>query len=235
MKTAKSGILQALVVLIVLGATFALWYFWPDIMEKRPWPAELPLEGGRNFKSEVLIPAPFFSQADPRWALQPLANTPATLAQEGCAVAAAAMALAYHGADTDPGRLNALLTAHPGGYTERGWIYWEAAALVSGADVRAVYQGPPDFHRLDRELSRGNPVIIRLRLPNGMMHFVLAVGKRGLDYLVWDPMLLQQSEPIPLREVGGVMTGMRIYLKRKPLWARQFILEVPRKQVPISR
>ena len=229
MKASRKGLKRSLGFLIALGAVAFAWYYWPVWMEQRPWPSELPPSGGRDFKKQVLIDVPFFSQADPRWADQQLALTPATLAQEGCAVAAAAMVLASLGAETDPARLNSHLREHPGGFTSQGWIYWEKAALVTNAPVRAVYEGPADFHRLDRELRRGTPVILRLRLPTGLMHFVVAVGKRGKEYLVLDPARLEHMEPAILSELGAVITGMRIYMKRRPLWARQFIVEVPQK------
>jgi hypothetical protein len=36
-------------------------------------------------------------------------------------------------------------------------------------------------------LSRGNPVIVRVRLPSGITHFVVVAGKDGFDYLIADP------------------------------------------------
>src|SRR5207247_10435133 len=53
-----------------------------------------------------------------------------TLGGEGCAVAAAAMVFKFYGIDVDPQQLNWFLTS-VGGYTDRGWLYWDRAAWRS--------------------------------------------------------------------------------------------------------
>ena len=219
----------AIVVAASFGAAvFVLWLNWPDWMEKRPWPVSLPLSGGKFFEKKILLPIVHYSQSDPLWGAERLASTPATLAAEGCAVAAAAMALAAKGALLNPGELNTALKDFPGGFTAQGWIYWEAAAAVAAPGrVRYVYEGPADFSRLDAELLRGNPVIVRLRLPSGQMHFVVAVGKEEFEYLVSDPADVPGSEPRPLSSVGGEITGMRFYLEESPFFNRQFLVKVP--------
>ena len=220
---------MAVVTLLGLcGLVFFFWLKWPHWMEERPWPTSLPLWGGRFFEKKILTPVMHYSQSDPRWGGERLANTPATLAAEGCAVAAAAMALAAKGASLNPGELNGALRDFPGGFTPQGWIYWEAAAAVAAQGrVKYVYEGPPDFSRMDAELLRGNPVIVRLRLTSGQMHFVVAVGKEGFDFLVSDPADGPGAEPRPLSSVGGEITGMRFYLERPPFFNRQFLVPVP--------
>lgn len=145
----------------------------------------IPTSGGLFFPWERLLDVPQFSQGDPRWGNDSLGDTEATLAQEGCAVASAAMVLAFYGADTDPGRLNRALV-QKGGYTERGWIYWEKAAETAQR-VQHVYEDLPSYRLIDMELLRGNPVIVRVRFPSGVTHFVVITGKHGFEYLIRDP------------------------------------------------
>ncbi len=134
-----------------------------------------------------VIPAPHFAQADPRWADAAMGPRAAdTLGAAGCAVASAAMILAGYGIDTDPARLNTFLNASEG-YTERAWLHWHKAAEFARGFAVHAYEGPPSARLIDRNLDLGNPVIVRVRLPSGLTHFVVIAGKQGRDYLVLDP------------------------------------------------
>lgn len=164
---------------------------------------------------ELYIPQ--FRQADARWGTTLLGSTPATFAAEGCAVSSAAMVLASYGMDVDPGRLNAFLTKRPGGYTPEGWIYWEKAAEFDFAFTERLlphYEDLPSYFLIDRNLLAGNPVIARLRYPNGVTHFVVICGKQGYDYLIRDPGRGGQKGVYPLREFGTPIEAIRFY--RRP-------------------
>lgn len=173
-----------LILFLLACVAGALWM--RDWMAKRP----LPMSGGLYFPVAVEIPAPHFLQGDPRWGGDLLAQTPDSLTDVGCAVASAAMALASRGVDTDPGQLNAFLQKTEGGYTPEGWIYWEKAAEIDSQRVGTLlphYEDAPSHFLIDWNLLRGNPVIARVRYPNGITHFVLICGKRGFEYIVRDP------------------------------------------------
>ncbi|MBJ7257988.1 MAG: C39 family peptidase, partial [Chthoniobacterales bacterium] len=98
----------------------------------------LPAQGGLWFPVTILSDVPHFAQNDPRWSWETLGNTPGTLGEEGCAVASAAMVLASYGADLDPGRLNAHLRDN-GGFTDRGWLYWEKACTYPPEVAEHIY------------------------------------------------------------------------------------------------
>lgn len=188
--------------------TVGLWWVggW---MERGP----IPPSGGLYFPSRVVHDVPQMFQADPRWGADRLGATPGTLAAEGCAVACAAMVLASYGAELDPGTLNAFLQEHPRGYTEQGWIWWEDAAEFPPAVAEHVYEDDPSFFLIDWNLLRGNPVIVRLRYPNGITHFVVVVGKEGHDYLIRDPGQGGKKGVYPLREFGSGIEALRFYRK----------------------
>jgi len=166
--------------------------------------------GGLYFVRSVAIAVPAFRQADPRWHSDPLGKTSDTLGATGCAVTSAAMVLKWYGVDTDPQRLNAYLTAHKG-YEGNGYIIWERAAKLSNGNLKKAYEDLPSYWRIDRQLMKGNPVIIRIHFPDGAMHFVVIAGKRGFDYLILDPGAGWNKGLYPLRQITEKIDGLRYY------------------------
>lgn len=195
------------IVLICLSA--ALWLrYWMKI-------GPLAMSGGLYFPKEIVIPGPHFFQAAPQWGTDSLARTGESLAEAGCAVSSAAMALAARGVDTDPGRLNEFLKSN-GGYTPEGWIYWEKAAEFDSkqtAQLLPHYEDQGSFFLIDWNLLKGNPVIARVRYPSGMTHFVLICGKKGFEYLVRDPDKKGQSGISLLSELPPPVEALRFYKK----------------------
>ena len=79
--------------------------------------------------------------------------------------------------------------------------------------MRHAYEDLPTYHLIDRNLARGNPVIVRLRMPSGITHFVVLAGKDGWDYLTRDPGAGASKGLYPLREFGSQIEGLRYYEK----------------------
>jgi len=199
-----------LLLLLVLALCAALAAWTVGWMEKRP----LAPSGGLYIPGEIRLDVPAFLQADPRWGGDPLGPTEDSLAATGCAVTSAAMVLATYGVDTDPGRLNAFLSTTPGGFTPQGWLYWEKAAEVDAsltAKLLPHYEDKPSYFLIDSNLLRGNPVIIRVRYPSGVTHFMVICGKRGWDYLVRDPGSGGSRGVYPLKDFGKPIEALRFY------------------------
>jgi hypothetical protein len=173
---------------------------------------QLAPRGGHYFFHRVELAVPSFHQAESKWRDDPLGGVPenGTLGGEGCAVAAAAMVFKFYGIDVDPQQLNWFLTAADG-YTERGWLYWDRAAWFAPDRVRHVYEDLPSYQLIDSNLSRGNPVIVRVRLESGITHFVVIAGKDGFDYLIADPGAGSARGLYPLRELGSDIEALRFY------------------------
>jgi len=207
MRTVRWTLILALIAALGAGAWWA-----------RGWSAkasQLPPRGGLWFPVPVLNDVPHFAQDDRRWSSDNLGHTPGTLGEEGCAVASAAMVLASYGADLDPGRLNAHLRDN-GGFTERGWLYWEKASDYPPAVAEHIYEDDASHFLIDWNLLRGNPVIVRLRYPNGITHFVVVVGKSGFEYLIRDPGPGYERGVYFLSEFGSPVEALRFYEKLSP-------------------
>jgi hypothetical protein len=200
----KTGLL---VLAGVAGVIFLLsaWYYYVGARK-------IPSAGGLYFFSKLILPVPRFAQDDPRWADDELGPASSTMGEEGCAVSAAAMVLAFYGQDIDPGRLNAFLS-DSGGYTPQGWLYWEKAADYHPGLVRHAYEDLPSYFLIDSNLERGNPVIVRIHLPNGVTHFVVIAGKDGFDYLIQDPASGGVNGVYPLRKLAPEIEALRFYEK----------------------
>jgi hypothetical protein len=191
--------------LVLLVGVLGIYIDWT-------WKGKLSPRGGRYFFHRVELAVPSFRQGDEKWSDDPLGGVEenGTVGGEGCAVAAVAMVFKFYGIETDPQKLNWFLTT-VGGYTDRGWIYWERAAWLAPNQIRHVYEDLPSYQLIDSNLARDNPVIVRLRLRSGVTHFVVIAGKEGFDYLVRDPGAGAVKGFYPLRELGSDIEGLRFY------------------------
>jgi Peptidase_C39 like family len=176
------------------------------------WRRQISPRGGRYFFHRVELAVPSFRQGDEKWNDDPLGGVPenGTIGGEGCAVAAAAMVFKFYGIDVDPQQLNWYLSS-VGGYTDRGWLYWDRAAWFAPDAVRHVYEDLPSYALIDSNIKHGNPVIVRVRLRNGITHFVVIAGKAGFDYLVQDPGAGAAKGLYPLRELHSDIEALRFY------------------------
>jgi Peptidase C39 family len=186
-----------------LVVVLSAWYYYVGARR-------IPSAGGLYFFSRLVLPVQRFAQDDPRWADDELGPASSTMGEEGCAVSSAAMVLAFYGQDVDPGRLNAFLT-NCGGYTPQGWLYWEKAADFHPGLVRHAYEDLPSYFLIDSNLERGNPVIVRIHLANGITHFVVIAGKDGFDYLIQDPASGGVNGVYPLRKLAPEIEALRFY------------------------
>lgn len=195
-------LLAVLVIALVAVASMAAFWACPQ--------AQLPTRGGLYLPRKMELNVPSMRQADPRWGKDLLAGSEGTLAAEGCAVTSAAMVLASYGVDTDPGRLNRFLTEH-GGFEGTGWLIWDKVPTVAPGRCKKVYEDNASFARIDLNLLRGNPVIVRIRFPGGPTHFVVIAGKEGWDYLIRDPGSRASKGMYPLGELVPTIEALRYY------------------------
>jgi len=198
-----------ILVAALAGGAYAAWR-WAEVWTATSTP--LAPSGGLYFPATVLNDVPHFAQADPRWGESRLAGGSTTLGAEGCAVASAAMVLASYGADLDPGKMNQFLQGN-GGFTREGWLYWEKTAEFPPSVAEHIYEDEASHFLIDWNLLRGNPVIVRLRYPNGITHFVVVVGKQGHEYLIRDPGGRYAKGLYFLSDFGSPIEALRFYRK----------------------
>jgi hypothetical protein len=201
----KFGIL-VLLGIVGVAIMFGAWQYYAGVRK-------IPSAGGLYFFSKLVLPVQRFAQDDPKWGDDQLGpEESSTMGEEGCAVSSAAMVLAFYGQDIDPGRLNLFLSNNQG-YTSQGWLYWEKAADYHPGLARHAYEDLPSYLLIDSNLQRGNPVIVRIHLPNGITHFVVIVGKAGFDYLIQDPASGGANGVYPLRKLAPEIEALRFYQK----------------------
>ena len=176
------------------------------------WKRKLSPRGGRYFFHRVELAVPSFRQFDEKWRDDPLGGVEenGTLGGEGCAVAAAAMVFKFYGVETDPQQLNWFLPSVERIHRERLDLLG-SRGVVRARPRPARVRGLPSYQLIDSNLARGNPVIVRVRLPNGITHFVVIAGKDGFDYLVRDPGAGDAKGLYPLRELGSDIEALRFY------------------------
>lgn len=213
-----------LLLLIFVGATYGFYRYFskPPIVAPVAKVADKRIDssGGQYFFKRVEIPVKLFRQSDPRWAKDALAagQSGDTMGSAGCAVCSVAMVLLHYGIDTEPQTLNRFLNK-TNGYTPEGWLKWEVAAEIAPTKVRFVYEDVPTYKLIDQNLMNGNPVIIRLRYPDGpngergTTHFVVICGKDGHDYLIRDPGAGASKGIYPLKELTPKIEALRYYEK----------------------
>ncbi len=128
------------------------------------------------------------SQNDPRWKDSEYEGPGIknTIGGEGCALTSLAMLLRHYGVDVDVLSLNEWMTEN-GGFNQKEWVIWEAIKKYPSANITYVSNDATniqDFTTLDLYLEKGYPVILRVREGS---HFVLAIGKTGDTYTIYDP------------------------------------------------
>ncbi|HKV31290.1 MAG TPA: C39 family peptidase [Candidatus Dormibacteraeota bacterium] len=124
--------------------------------------------------ADNVMSIPVMGQQESGWASMNLGTSPATIGSDGCAITAVAMMLRYYGINTDPGALNAWLTAN-GGYAYDDQLIWDAVTTYSAGQVAFSAWLGPDLNAIQNELDAGRPVVAEVRL-GGNQHFVLLTG-----------------------------------------------------------
>lgn len=161
------------------------------------------------------------SQNDPRWRRHRLGTSSSTIGQMGCLVTCAAMVVKYFGYDTDPGRLNQLLIQN-GGYWRGNLFVWGAISKIWPLKIGEwvdCLKVPAPLNKLDDALARKEPVIVWVdfnpKTAIEEMHWVVIVGKRGIDdyWMIdsWDGKLLGFRERYanPYRYIFRIVTYRR--------------------------
>jgi hypothetical protein len=143
----------------------------------------------QNDTYTLSVPAVYQNASNSPWLLDPLAGTEATVGNSGCALTDLVMALNYAGFSTDPGSLNAALTATPG-FTGGDILNWGPATSLADPSLTWVSLLPGStYEQLGAELELAQaPIIVQVYNPTTQnQHFVLVTGFSGDTFYINDP------------------------------------------------
>jgi hypothetical protein len=182
------------------------WLAWR--YRKARSPSAIAARGGRELHLRLPDPGHTFLQKDPRWAEDKLGSTAGTLGGYGCTICSVAMAATALGHPVTPQELNNRLR-DSGGFTESGWLIWGALPKATSGAITATVTPRPTHADIDTALERGAYPIIKFILLTGISHWVIIVGKDGLDYLVRDP-LVNEAEPVKLSSRTRWIESVRV-------------------------
>lgn len=200
--------LFVITLLIFLAGGAAYWGFM--IWQARSAP-HIAVTGGKPMSVRLPVKGTHFMQNDPTWAGEKIGGSAEPIKSVGCTLCSVATAAQFMGESTDPKAFNRELIAN-GGYTDQGWLVWSAVAKVFQKRVEAISTPLPSHETLDSALEQGQYPIIKFILPAGIPHWVVVVGKEGLDYLIYDP-LVAIAEPVPLSRRASAIYSVRIVRK----------------------
>jgi hypothetical protein len=79
---------------------------------------------------------------------------------------------------------------------------------VSGGKTAVELPQNPTHRDIDSALGAGNPVLVKVILPNGFQHWVLIVGREQKEYLMKDP--LGNGTLTPLSSLGSDILAVRV-------------------------
>jgi hypothetical protein len=150
-------------------------------------PNAISPSGGEAFRDFSAVQTPIYLQTDTRWRDVPIGGSSEKLSNVGCTLCCLAMGLENYAIDLTPPELNELLKSADG-FTKDGLIKWESVSKISDGKVRVDHSSPLSFQTIDQALTKRQPVIAKIFLNGLAAHWVLIVGKEGMEYLVCDPL-----------------------------------------------
>jgi hypothetical protein len=178
----KYTLLAVALGLALLCAVGLLWF-----LRKPQQVQSIAASGGEAEKHYEISQSPFFLQTDARWSNDEIGGSRESLRAVGCTICSVSMALAHHGIEMTPAQLNEKLKAGDG-YTEQGWLRWNRITELTDRKIRIEIPQRLSHEVIDKALKAGQPVIAKVFLNRVITHWVLIVGKSGLDYLIKDPL-----------------------------------------------
>ncbi len=146
-------------------------------------------------------PVTYYLQNDPLWADDKLGSTSRSLGGAGCLISCVASAITDLDSAVTPGELNKRLT-DVGGFSGGDLIWYKINEAVPSIDY--TYSRVFSAQTIEKDLKQGLLPIVNVKYRGGLVsHWVLIVGAKDGDFLVYDP-LNGDKEPIPLSVHGKV-------------------------------
>ena len=169
----------------MVGIVVVFWLKWDRIIDKKTTP--IPPVNSQSIQNIPSIPIPNqYNQNDERWSNDLLGNTKESLGNIGCLVSSVAMNLSYYNINIDPKKLNQKLEELDG-YTNSGWLIWGKLEDVTENKIKINF---PEltYKSIDELLLTKTPVLAKIFIDKRIPHWVLIVGKKEGEYLIYDPL-----------------------------------------------
>jgi hypothetical protein len=148
-----------------------------------------------------IIETKHYMQNDPLWAFENIGNTKYTMGGSGCLVTCVSVSLNYLGVEINPQELNKKLT-DVNGYINGELVWYKINDLVSS--VNYSFGRIFSSKTIENDLRNNRLPIVNVRFNgNGITHWVIIVGAKNGDYLIFDP-LNKDETPLPLKKHGKV-------------------------------
>jgi len=198
-------VIKISLMIILVGIVLVFWLKWDSIIGKKTLP--IPLVNTNTIQNipSVNIPSQY-NQNDKRWSTDLLGNTKEILGNVGCLVSSVAMNLSYYDIDIDPKKLNEALR-NIDGYTSAGWLIWGKLEDVTDGKVEVDF--PELSHKTIDDLLRvKKPVLAKILIRQTIPHWVLIVGKKDGEYLIYDP--LESATYTPISKYNSLIYAIRV-------------------------
>jgi hypothetical protein len=195
-----------LVIILALGACLVAAGVAALVFQRTYLDTDVTIDAVGPLGSEVdAIPVTFLCQNDPRWSAQKLGRSGYRIGDSGCALCCVAMALST----IEPvgvERLNAHLAGGEG-YTAGGLIIWKRVRLVPGWSIGPI---ATSHDAILASLRERRPVLAKVAIQGGLIHWVLITGVRAGRYLIADPLEPTSDGRRCLDEISPVIHAIRV-------------------------
>ena len=149
-----------------------------------------------------------FLQSDAEWGSDLIGDSTSSLAGAGCLVACAASAVTDLGISVTPGEFNAKMAA-ASGYQGNMLIWHKINDVFPEIDYK--YSRIPSSATIEKDLKSGLLPIINVKyMGSGVTHWVLVVGAKDGEFLVYDPLNIDKK-PIALSTHGKVFAYRALF------------------------
>jgi hypothetical protein len=150
----------------------------------------------------------YYLQNDPQWAVDKIGHSNSSMGGAGCLITCIASAVSDLGIAITPQEVNERLTAVDG-YDGNELIWYKINEAIP--EVEYKYSRLFSRNTIEKDLRDGLLPIVNVKLNgNGITHWLLIVGAKDGDFLVFDP-LNKAFEPIPLSTHGKVYAYRILY------------------------
>lgn len=130
-----------------------------------------------------------------------IGNSRYGMGSAGCLISSVASAITEHGIKITPQELNDILTS-VNGYSDGDLIWSKIHEAVPQVDYK--YSRIFSRRTIENDLQNGLLPIVNVKFHgNGVTHWVLVVGAKDGEFLVYDP-INSDMKPIPLSTHGKI-------------------------------